>query len=85
MIEPCLVMEKEKEIERFLNEDLNEICKMKSVKEFYIDFGVLKNSLKIRITNGYINHKQIERLIELGAEITVFVSHYGGEIELWFI
>jgi len=73
------------EVLKVLNEVLDEVCRMKSIKEFYIDFGVLKDSLKIRVTDGYINHKQLERLIELGAEITVFVSHYGGEIELWFI
>jgi len=73
------------EVLKVLNEVLDEVCRMKSIKEFYIDFGVLKDSLKIRVTDGYINHKQFERLIELGAEITVFVSHYGGEIELWFI
>ena len=72
-------------VEEFLNEVLDEIYRMKGVKEFYIDFGVLKDNLKIRVTDGHINHKQFERLIELGAEITVFVSHYGGEIELWFI
>lgn len=73
------------EVLKVLNEVLDEVCRMKSIKEFYIDFGALKDSLKIRVTDGYINHKQFERLIELGAEITVFVSHYGGEIELWFI
>ena len=72
-------------VDEVLNEVLDEICRMKGIKEFYVDFGVLKDSLKIRVTDGYINHKQFERLIELGAEITVFVSHYGGEIELWFI